>query len=169
MATSPLVENAKVLWRGLQPRERVLITGAAALLCMTVMYALLWVPMQRDLRHLRTALPEAEAHLTVMRAQLAQVQQLRAARPTSNQSISLQTAVEQTASAGGIQGTITRLEAHGPKTVDVSLDGVGFDQLVRWLADLQRKHPVTIEAATVDRQSGPGLVNARLTLRALAP
>ena len=169
MTTSPWVSNAVALWRGLQPRERALITSAGILLCITFVYALLWVPMQRDLRHLRTALPEAETHLTVMRAQLAQAQQLRSARPTAGQSVSLQTAVEQTAATAGIQGTISRLETHGPKTVDVSLDAVAFDQLIRWLADLQKKHPITIEAATVDRQASPGLVNARLTLRALAP
>jgi len=169
MPTSPLLNNALSLWRGLQSRERVLIVAGGCLLLLTFVYALLWVPMQRDLRHLRAALPQAERNLAQMRAQLAQVQQLRAGRPAAGQQVSLQTAVEQTAAAAGINSAITRLEARGPKTVEVSMDGIAFDKLARWLAELQKGQPVMVDAATVDRQSGPGLVNARLTLRNVVP
>lgn len=162
---SPLVNQALAYWRGLQARERVLIAAASVLLLITLVYALLWVPMQRDLRHLRVALPEAEAHLAQMRGQLALVQQLKASRPATGSSVSLQTAVEQSATAAGINSAISRLETRGPKTVDVSLDNVAFNNIVRWLSDLQKKHPIQIETATVDRQSAPGTVNVRLTLR----
>jgi len=168
MPHSPLIDSALTYWRGLQPRERILIAAAGALLFITIVYAMLWVPMQRDLRHVRAALPQAQTNLAQMRAQLSQVQQLKATRPTGASQVSLQTAVEQTTTAAGINTAISRLETRGPKTVDVSLDNVAFNTVVRWLADLQKKHPIQIETATIDRQSAPGIVNVRLTLRTTA-
>ena len=44
------------------------------------------------------------------------------------------------------------------------LDDVPFDALVRWLGDLHTRYGVRVEAANIERESGPGLVSARLTL-----
>jgi type II secretory pathway component PulM len=46
----------------------------------------------------------------------------------------------------------------------VQLEQVGFDALIRWLADLQRRHGIVIDNAALEGQTEGGRVNARLIL-----
>jgi general secretion pathway protein M len=48
--------------------------------------------------------------------------------------------------------------------VRIWLEDVPFDGLVRWLGDLHARYGVRVDNADIERESGPGLVNARLTL-----
>jgi type II secretory pathway component PulM len=46
----------------------------------------------------------------------------------------------------------------------VQLEAAPFDTLIEWLATLEQRHGLRIEAITIDRTAKPGLVNASVTL-----
>ena len=48
--------------------------------------------------------------------------------------------------------------------ITVAFETVWFDQLVRWLDDIDRSNGITVVAAQFDRKPEPGTVSARLEL-----
>ncbi len=157
-------QRALGYWRGLGPRERLLVGTGGALVAILLLYALLWTPLQRDLDRLRANLPREYEQLQWMRAQAARIKVLRAVPPVVP-SGGLLSFVEQSAQAYSIRPNIKRIEPQGPNTVSLAIDGVAFNSLVEWLANLQKQGGVRIENASLEPQPTPGVVNARLLLR----
>lgn len=157
------LNQAQTYWRGLAPRERLMLSVGGVLLGIVLLYSLLWAPLQRDLNRLRAEVPRGQQQLQWMRSQAGRVQQLRAAAPAVAQGGSLMSFVEQSSKAYNIRANI---QPEGQNAVRVGVDGVGFNSLAEWLANLQKQGGVRIENATLEPQPTSGVVNARLLLRA---
>lgn len=156
-------------WRGLGPRERWMVGSAGAFVVLVLLYALLWAPLQSDLKRLRVDVPKAQEQVSWMRTEAARVKQLRAQAPTNLNAGSLLSFVEQSSVAFGLKQNIKRVEPDGANGVRVSLDGVVFNNLVNWIANLHKQGAVRVENATLEPQATSGIVNARLLLRSAAP
>lgn len=152
-------------WRGLAPRERLVLGGGGAAAALLLLYGLAWAPLQRDLARLRANVPQEHQQLQWMRAQAPRVKQLRAGSGTALPGGGLLSFVEQSAQAYNIRPNIRRMEPQGSAAVNVAIDAVPFNSLVEWLANLQKQGGVRVENATLEAASDPGLVNARLLLR----
>jgi general secretion pathway protein M len=153
-------------WRALQPRERFVLAGGGTLALLMLGYALLWIPMQRDVARLSVLVPKERAQLLIMRAQAQEIARLRALAPASANAGNLLTTLERSALEHQLRQYITRMEPDPSNGVRVSLDAVAFDALLRWLADLQRDASVRAHNVTITAQAQPGMVNARLLLLA---
>lgn len=159
------LEPVLVLWRGLQPRERLLVTTAAAFLLAVLVYTLAWSPLQSSLAQLRVSVPKEHEQLVWMRAQAAQVQRMRPRAPGARASGGLLSFIEQSAQAYGVKTGLKRVEPDGANGARVAFDSVPFDSLLRWLANLQQQGAVRVENATLEPLPAQGMVNARLVLR----
>lgn len=164
-----IIDPLRTYWQrlGLRERRQALVVGA--LLLVLLLYLLLWLPLQRDLAWLRAETPKAQAQLEWMRAQAPLVRQLRQRGLARTDAAGLLPAVERSASAHGLKANIARLESEGERGLRVALDAVPFNTLVLWLAELQKNHAIAVEEAILEAHTSPGLVNARLRLRAAAP
>lgn len=152
-------------WQGLEPRERQLAIAGGILALVFLFYLIVWAPMQRDLARLRVTVPQDSAKLALMRAQAAQVQQLRARMPSRSQSGNMLSRLEQAASSRGLRQHVTRMEPEGQNGARLTMDDVSFNVLLSWLADLQSQG-IQVENASVQGRPSPGLVNAKILLRA---
>jgi len=150
--------------RALPPRDQMMYVGGAAAVLL-ILFLSLWLPMHRELGRLRTAVPQEKVQLAQMQVQAMEISQLRASGRMPRGGGSLMAMLEQSASASGLRGRITRMEPDGGNGARVSLDGVNFNALVGWLGNLQTQGGVRVEKATFDSQPNPGVVNARVTLR----
>lgn len=159
------LDPALALWRGLQPRERLLVGGAGAFILVVLVYALLWSPLQTSLAQMRAAVPKEHEQLAWMRAQATQAQRMRAGAPSGMATGGLLSFIEQSAQAYGVKSGLKRVEPDGANGARVALDGVPFNSLLGWLANLQKQGAVRVENATVEPQPASGIVNARLVLR----
>lgn len=158
--------NLLEYWRGLAPRERAALVLGGAVAVILLLYALVWEPFQQDLARLRAAVPQEYQQLQWMRAQLERVQQLRANVGRTVPGGGLLSFVEQSAQAYNIRANIRRMEPQGANGVNVAIDGAPFNGLLEWLANLQKQGGVRIETASFEATGTPGLVNARVLLRA---
>ena len=77
---------------------------------------------------------------------------------------SLLAVVDQSRKASALTKPPSRLQPEGDGVVRIWLEDVPFDALLRWLADLQLRYGVRVDTADIERESAPGLVNARVTL-----
>ena len=155
----------KKLLADMQPRERQLVITAAALLVFFSAYLLLWQPYGgKRLQALRDNVAEQRATLAWMQQAALRAQQLRGGGVQAGNGQSLMTVVDQTAKNNDLSAAMKRIEPAGEHSVRVWIEQAPFDTLASWLDELNRRHGVHVELITLDREAGPGRVNARITL-----
>ena len=150
--------------RNLTPREQLIYLGGAAAVLL-VLYLSLWLPVQRELSRLRTAVPQEKTQLAQMQVQAMEANQLRASGRQPMAGGNLLARLEQSATVSGIRSRITRMEPDGSNGARLSLDNMDFNALIGWLGNLQAQGGVRVEKATFEAQATAGTVNARLVLR----
>ena len=164
--------NIKDAWRNLSlerlrqlsPQQRIIYLSTATGVLL-ILYVSLWLPVQRELSRLRTAVPQEKTQLAQMQVQAMEVNQLRASGRQPMAGGNLLAKLEQSATVSGIRPRITRMEPDGSNGARLSLDGVDFNALIGWLGNLQTQGGVRVEKATFEAQATAGMVNARLVLR----
>jgi general secretion pathway protein M len=164
-----LLIRLRETWGGLSGRERRLATAGAALLALVLLYLLLWLPLQQELGRLRAGNPEAQEQLARMRTQASMIQPLRGRQRAAPAPGTVVSVVESTATARGLRKQISKIEADGGNGVQISADGIPFNSLIAWLADLREGNALVVDNASFDAHTASGTVNARLRLRVENP
>lgn len=156
-------------WRewfnALAPRERWL-TGAGGITAVfTLSYLLVWDPLVSAHSSREEALNNARALAQRLEQVGADAQRNRGGGGGAiNRSVSLLSAVDQAAKSGSLGKAPSRLQAEGDKEVKVWIEDVSFDGLLRWIMELQTRQGIVVQTADIEKESAPGLVNARLSL-----
>ena len=159
------IEQLQARWNQLQPRERLVLGLGGVALLLIILYAGLWQPLHQQQATAETRLQEQRllAQDLERAAVLARNSGSRAGAPSSSNQ-SLITVVDQSLKASQLSKPDLRIQEDGASRVRVWLEDVSFDALAGWTATLQQRHGISISTADLDRTSGAGLVNARLTL-----
>jgi type II secretory pathway component PulM len=109
----------------------------------------------------------AEQRLAAKRADVAYIQsvlpelRLVPAQQAANQSLVL--VIDRTTRDAGLAGTLRATEPSGPSSVRVRFEGASFETLVTWLLRVLREDGLAVQAATFEKTTAPGRVNASLT------
>lgn len=151
-------------WRQLQPREQWMLGVAGVAVLLTLLYLLVWEPIQ--LSSVR-----AQQQLSAERASARQLERaaalVGAAGPQSRRATgnaSLLTIVDRSLKGSKINKPASRIQPDGDSRVRVWLEDISFDALLAWLADLEQHQGVRVGTADIDKTSGQGLVDVRLSL-----
>lgn len=144
-------------------RERVLLVGGGVILLLLALYQGLWEPLVNAHESRREALDEARA-LAVRIESAAQLAQ--SSQGVANRRISILAAVDQSSREPTLGKAPTRVQpdGDGETSVKVWLDEVSFDNLLRWLGELQSRYAITVQSAEIEAGTAAGAVNVRLTL-----
>ena len=153
----------KAWFLGLAPRERWLFGGAAALVALLLVYLLVVEPLQQRRAMLERGVVAQRELLGWMRDAIVPLRGGTTA-PAGSRGQSLFAVVDRSARATVLAGALQRVQPEGQASVRVWFEDAPFDDLVRWVAALQREHGVTVNTLSVERTDTAGLVNARLTL-----
>lgn len=156
-------------WNKLSSSERRLAMAGGAVLGVLLLYLLVWSPLQKELGRLRVSVPEERAQLQQMRDQAAAIQPLRARIGSAPAPGMLVSVVDQSASARGVRGFISRLELDGSAGVSIVAEAMPFNNFISWLAELQDRHALVVESTSIDSHITPGTVNVKMKLRVETP
>ncbi len=150
---------------GLEPRERMLISGGAAVLLVLLLYVMIWEPISDNYRALKEGVAQQKQTLVWMKQSAAKIKALQRSRPGARGlgGRSLLAVVDKSARSSGLGEAIKRIEPEGSKGVKVWLEGVAFDPMILWLGKLTKTYRIETSIITIEPQ-GNGRVNARLTL-----
>ena len=152
----------------LETREQVFVAAGAVIVIVALIYALLWLPL--DKRH-----DQAQQSVADWERSLAELGPLRAlvanaGRATPRGSVDDGQApiiiVDQTLRSRGLEQYRRRSQPTTSNGIRVELESVPFDELVLWLGDLSDQFGLHVQAGSLSAiaQAGPGRVNASLTL-----
>lgn len=169
MNSSVLLNRVRDAWTALSARERQLALFGAAAVGLVVLWLLLWLPLDKEVKRLRSATPEAQAQLQKMRAQAAMIQPLRGRTRSAPAPGSAVSVVEQSATALGLRKQIVKLESDGARGVQIAAEAVSFNSLMAWLNDLRDAYGFQVDNAQIDAHTVAGTVNARIRLRTENP
>ena len=159
------LDRFRAWWGTLAEREQRVLAAGAAILALVVLYLGAWEPLAQTQRDRVRALEDARALATLLETLAVEVQRSRGAggAGTAGAGQSLLAVIDQSRRASSVAKQ-PRLQVDGDNAVRVWLEDVPFDALLRWLGDLQTRYGVRVDTADIERESGPGLVNARVTL-----
>lgn len=149
---------------GLAPRERNLVYAAGGLAIIALLYILLVLPITTMAAKRAARVEQKTADLAWMRQVAPQVAAAAAAGTAAGSGESLVVLVDRTGREAGLGSALRDQSPSGDQGLRLRLEAASFDVLVVWLASLQQRHGVKVEAATIDATATPGLVNASLTL-----
>jgi len=148
----------------LAPRERRLVYLAGVLVAIAAVYLIVVLPLQGMSSRGVARVDKKAADLAWMQQVAPQVMAAAGGGTAAASSESLVVLVDRTGRESGLGSSVRDQSPSGEHGLRLRLEGASFDVLVAWLASLQQQHGVTVEAATIDAASAPGLVNASLTL-----
>ncbi len=153
-------------------RERVMVAGAALSVLGFALYTLVWSPLLANNATLSQRVTAQRAELAWMRNAAVEVQGLRAGmtpgRSTSTATAtgtSLLSHIAATARTHHLDGALSRIQPDGDTGVRLWLDNAPFDQMLPWLDGLVRGQGVVIHRLSLERQTTPGRVDARIWLK----
>ncbi|HMN43292.1 MAG TPA: type II secretion system protein M [Povalibacter sp.] len=153
-------------YRTLKPRERVIVLAGGLIVVAVALYTLALAPFYKALHERSERVQRKEADLAWMRSVAGEVLTLGANQPIGSGPTgeSLVVLVDRTARECGVGSALTGQTPNGDNGIRVRLEAAAFNVLVKCLGNLQQAHAISIEQATFDKASRPGLVNASLVL-----
>ena len=141
-------------WLSLQPREQQVLKIAGIVLAVGLFYSLIWQPIQQARKDSEVRAKAAVEQLAWLQAKLPLLAQTNQVASSG----SLNDVVAQTAPR--FQVKVSRMQPQNEQ-LQVSLEDVAFEQLLRWLTELQSKHGVSLVQLDIAASEVPGTVRVR--------
>lgn len=155
-------------WNSLNQREQRLLMIGGVALAITLIYLLIVEPFGKTMRTLRTDVSEKTELLAWMQDSERKIARLRAHNSSNTTRVagggSLLAEVDRTAKSSKLGAALKRVEPEGAEGVRLWLEQAAFDDVVRWLAQINTAHGIEVSRISVDRLEEPGRVDARISL-----
>ncbi|MGH8456320.1 MAG: type II secretion system protein GspM [Stenotrophobium sp.] len=159
------LEQFQEWFRGLSPRERWMVSVCFTAVAFTILYLGIWQPLGNAYRQREAALISAHALGEQLEQIATDLQKTHGSGASAaDRSLSLLAAVDQSSKSGALGKPLSRIQPDGDTSVKVWVDGVNFEGLLRWIAELETHYGVAVDTVDIEREGTAGVVNARLTL-----
>jgi len=159
------MDELRTWYQSLQQREQRVLQAGAAALALMLLYAAVLHPYLSDKQRLQQHISDQRDLIAWMRPAAAQIQALRGQQPAGMPAgQSLLAVVDKSAADAGFGAALKQVQTDNDGSIRVQLQGVGFDNLVRWLGGLQQRYGISVREMTAQRSTSPGNVDAGLTL-----
>lgn len=159
------MDRLREWFEALEPRERALVSLAAALLVVVIIYL-------AGLKPLLDQTARSAAQVADQQQLLDELSQLAARRGPqqgaaadvqgSDQSLVL--VVDRSTRSQGLAAYLKRNQPDGADSIRLRFEDAPFDNLLGWLVELESRYGIAAVAANIDRSPASGRVNCNLVL-----
>lgn len=148
----------KVWWNGLNKREQKLVASLSLVVIVFIFYSLVWTPLHENIEKGEQKLQRQQALLTFVIQETAKY--AAADKNNSNQasSGSLSSIINRSANKNDI--TIARVQPQN-NDVQVWIDNVAFEKLLKWLAHLSNNENIHVKAIDLSKSDDEGQVRVK--------
>ncbi len=152
----------KTWYSGLQERERNMVIALGVALAILLIFLLVVLPLKNYFKSLNDDLSYYENQVMTIQKQVAAIKSAGPGNVT-NDNISLNQLVNQTAKSFGL--SFSRIEERERnKEIQLRLDNVEFDQLLRWISLLEQGRGLVVDTLRVSKKDAVGRVDASIKL-----
>ena len=158
------IEELQARFNALEKREQNLLTLAAVVVSICLVYLVLYKPLAGSVAQLQASHVSQTNLRDWMELQVAQLKASGtsgATRVSSNKSLS--TIINETAAANQIQ--ISRSQPRPDNQYQIWLDKVTFNQLVTWLNSMQNDHGIFVQTVNISSTDNNGEVRVSLSFQ----
>ena len=145
-------------WQTRTPRERIAVALGVVALTLLLLYEFVWEPVRMERGQLRQSLTQLRAQAAQFAEDAAEAERLRAAAKNSPRSESATAAVQSAADRTGVRASIKTVTEVSGGRVQITLEPIPYEGLVRWVGELARSTGFAVESLQVRRGSTPGVV-----------
>jgi len=165
---SQLIENFQKSLNKLNPRERVMVVAGTLILLAVVVYLFAWEPLLEKQIALKASIQSKQELHQWMLTSAAEVNSLKGSgrRHDSLNSGAMQSVINRTAKTALPGAVIKRIEKNRQQGVQVWIEQVAFDDMMKWLGSLQQGKGIRVASMVSERINQAGRVNVRLVLKA---
>ncbi len=157
--------DIKKYLKELNPRDQKIAILAGFLLLVVMVYFLLIDPLADKVKELKASIVDSRQVLTWMNEATEQVKQSQlSSAQTGAKNISLLSLIETTTKTSNLSGSVSEIKQISDKEVQLIFKAVAFDQLVKWLKEIQNKNRIYVNKITLRRTDNQGIVQADLIL-----
>lgn len=153
-------------WSQLKPRERLWLGAAGVVIVAMSLYLLLLEPFLTKAEDMEQRVARQQKEVNWLSEAAVEVAQLKRQSAQSSSAgrrgQSLLVIVDQSAKRNDLADSMKRVEPDGTSRVRVWLERAPFDEISKWLVELERQYQLQIESAVFDKTESQGRVNARL-------
>jgi len=155
-------------FESLESRERLFVGLGALIVVVSLVYAFIWTPLDDNHQSVATSVSDWQSSLDEIRP-LRGIAQNNSRPGNAGSAVSGQApiiVVDQTLRSRSLEQFRRRSQPTSNNGIRVEFENVAFDELVLWLGDLSDQHSMHVQAGSLSKgsQSGPGRINATLTL-----
>lgn len=151
----------------LSQRERYMVISAAVVVFTFVLYLVVIQPINEKYTSLEKNIRTSENTLQWMKQAAQEIKTLGGLNSIpvhQNGKQFILGAIERAAKNSSLSGVMKRVQPEGKNGARVWFENAPFDQLLVWLNDMESEHGLTVTDINIEKQTGPGLVNARVLL-----
>ncbi|MEM1264210.1 MAG: type II secretion system protein M [Pseudomonadota bacterium] len=152
---------------GLAAREKAMVAFGAVFVVIALFYALIWAPLSSNNELLASDIESDRKTLTELRRVEGRLTPPSggAQRPTGQ---SLAIVISQSVNRFQLRDSLVRNNPSADdSTVTVRFENAAFDNIVSWLADLERGSSLGVRSSSFNRTETSGRVDATVTLERL--
>ncbi|REL28459.1 type II secretion system protein M [Thalassotalea euphylliae] len=153
----------KQWWQQLQTREQRLVLAMAAVVLVFILFQGVWQPIHQGVDKAEQKLTRTQELYQFVQTNTAKVNGLAGTNRSISPGGSLSSLVNRV--AGQYQISIARIQPQGDNGVQVWIDEIPFEQLLRLLNTLTEQHGLMVSNIDITTGNSPGTVKIRrLTL-----
>lgn len=155
-----MIARIQSQWQSISLREQRLVLIAAGVLLLSLLYWGIVVPIQAQAEQARAALVSERKVYNELQQKRNHIMQLRSQSGRSRQAVASRSQpLNQViaASAGEFNLTITRLQP-GEDSVQLGLEPLPFNQLLRWIEQLSQLHGIQVARLSTEATDTAGVV-----------
>lgn len=155
----------KERWENLTSREKNLILIGAVLIILTVIYQFWWwshervIALSHQLTQSETSIKRFQQAVGALATLRKSHKQREAVTPES-----LLTAVENAVRDKPVSKSVTQITAVKSGVVRLQINHVSFDDLIKWLSEIQKEQGIYVLQIRVNKTNAQGIVDVDLQL-----
>lgn len=157
------MQQAVARWRNFNEREQRLLTALGGVLGLAVLYFLVWQPSVNAVTQAQQKLAGQQQQLHWVQQSLAKYQALSQQAQTEDSATTQSSTQRLNAAASALELSIARMQPQQDGVL-ITIDQASFNQVIDFIAALQREYGLHVTIADMARLDEPGQVRVRQLL-----
>lgn len=156
----------KAWFESLQPRERIFVLSAIAVIALAILYLGIWRPLDKAHTAMQASVQTWGSALSELRPLQEQLQSASLSGAQASGNESLVVIIDNSLRQRGLYGALQRSQPTAQNGIRVEFENASFDDLILWLGDLATAHGLQLQSGSFSSMAADnsGRVNATVTL-----
>ncbi|MET1256724.1 type II secretion system protein GspM [Aliikangiella maris] len=149
------MEQLKQWYNGLDSSEQRLVNIASIFVVLFILFFGILKPISDSVESIEGQIQSRERSVALWKKSMPQIIANRGAMSSSNSNIPLTNLV--TSTTRQYQLNVSRVKEKSPNEMQVWFDNVSFNDFIRWVAELESRHKVSVDSVNIRTKDRDGL------------